>query len=61
MRQRSSEPSELARFRKAIPVEILDETELALIASATVETGTPYDLGDIEDAEQVPLAGFVGT
>jgi len=38
-------------YRKAIPVEELEEGDLAALAKAEVQTDTPYRLDDIPDPE----------
>lgn len=40
-----------ASYRKAVPVEELSESDLALLSRAEVQTDTPYSLDDIPEIE----------
>lgn len=44
-------------YRKALPVEALSETDVALIRQSRVATDQPYDLGDIPDIDDEAPAG----
>jgi hypothetical protein len=44
----------MSSYRRAIPVEALSESDIALIEQAEVQTDDPYDLEDIPDIEDAP-------
>lgn len=39
-------------YRKALPIEALSESDIALIRNSRVETDQPYDLEDIPEIEE---------
>jgi hypothetical protein len=41
----------MSSYRRAIPVEVLSDGDIALIERAEVQTDDPYDLEDIPDIE----------
>ena len=41
-----------ASYRKAVPVEALSESDVALIKASKVETDHPYELEDIPDTDE---------
>jgi hypothetical protein len=41
----------MSSYRRAIPVEALTDSDVALIEQADVQTADPYDLADIPDIE----------
>jgi prevent-host-death family protein len=41
----------LSSYRRALPVEELSDSDIALIEQAEVQTDQPYDLEDIPDIE----------
>jgi PHD/YefM family antitoxin component YafN of YafNO toxin-antitoxin module len=43
----------IASYRRAIPVEALSDSDIALIERAEVQTDQPYELEDIPEIEDV--------
>jgi prevent-host-death family protein len=43
-----------ASYRKAVPVDALSESDLALIGKAEVQTDRPYTLDDVPEIEDIP-------
>jgi PHD/YefM family antitoxin component YafN of YafNO toxin-antitoxin module len=44
----------MSSYRRAIPVEMLTDSDAALIQQAQVQTNSPYDLEDIPEIEVTP-------
>lgn len=48
----------MASYRRAISVEVLSDSDVALIEQAQVHTDKPYDLEDIPDIEDAHSPSF---
>jgi hypothetical protein len=48
----------ISSYRKAIPVEALSDSVLALLEKAQVQTDEPYNLDDIPEIDDAPSPSF---
>jgi hypothetical protein len=47
----------ISSYRRAMPIELLSDSDVALIQGAQVVTDQPYDLDDLPEVEDTPSHG----